>query len=54
MSKEGETGRRKINQYSRYGTVVLAVIQGWLPFKACFSGNQLKRSFRPAVFYTTR
>jgi preprotein translocase subunit SecY len=29
MSKEGETGRRKINQYSRYGTVVLAVIQGW-------------------------
>ena len=29
LSKEGETGRRKINQYSRYGTVVLAVIQGW-------------------------
>ena len=29
LSKEGETGRRKINQYSRYGTVVLAVIQGY-------------------------
>jgi preprotein translocase subunit SecY len=29
LSKEGESGRRKINQYSRYGTVVLSVIQGW-------------------------
>lgn len=29
MKKEGETGRRKINQYTRYATVVLAAIQGW-------------------------
>jgi preprotein translocase subunit SecY len=29
LSKEGETGRRKINQYARYGTVVLALIQGY-------------------------
>jgi preprotein translocase subunit SecY len=29
LSKEGESGRRKINQYSRYGTVFLSVIQGW-------------------------
>ncbi|HRI06558.1 MAG TPA: preprotein translocase subunit SecY [Nannocystaceae bacterium] len=29
LSKEGESGRRKINQYSRYGTVLLAVIQGY-------------------------
>ncbi|MGD9762643.1 MAG: preprotein translocase subunit SecY [Candidatus Binatia bacterium] len=28
LSKEGEAGRRKITQYTRYGTVVLAVIQG--------------------------
>jgi preprotein translocase subunit SecY len=28
LSKEGETGRRKITQYTRYGTVVLSVIQG--------------------------
>ncbi|HVT43923.1 MAG TPA: preprotein translocase subunit SecY [Thermoanaerobaculia bacterium] len=27
LSKEGELGRRKINQYTRYGTIVLAVIQ---------------------------
>jgi preprotein translocase subunit SecY len=29
LSKEGESGRRKITQYTRYGTVVLAVIQGF-------------------------
>ncbi|NJK32201.1 MAG: preprotein translocase subunit SecY [Deltaproteobacteria bacterium] len=29
LQKEGETGRRKINQYSRYGTVGLALIQGY-------------------------
>ncbi|MGH9797241.1 MAG: preprotein translocase subunit SecY [Candidatus Polarisedimenticolia bacterium] len=28
LSKEGEVGRRKITQYTRYGTIVLAVIQG--------------------------
>lgn len=28
LSKEGELGRRKISQYTRYGTVVLALIQG--------------------------
>lgn len=28
LKKEGESGRRKITQYTRYGTVVLAVFQG--------------------------
>jgi preprotein translocase subunit SecY len=28
MQKEGESGRRKITQYSRYGAVILAVVQG--------------------------
>jgi preprotein translocase subunit SecY len=28
LSKEGESGRRKITQYTRYGTVFLSVIQG--------------------------
>ena len=27
LSKEGELGRRKITQYTRYGTILLAVIQ---------------------------
>ena len=29
LQKEGESGRRKINQYTRYGTIVLSVIQGY-------------------------
>lgn len=29
MKKEGEQGRKKINQYTRYGTVVLATVQGF-------------------------
>ncbi|MCP4327333.1 MAG: preprotein translocase subunit SecY [Alphaproteobacteria bacterium] len=29
LKKEGETGRKKINQYTRYGTVFLAFIQGY-------------------------
>lgn len=30
LSKEGEVGRRKIVQYTRYGTVLLSVIQGFM------------------------
>lgn len=29
LSKEGEAGRRKITQYTRYGTILLSVIQGF-------------------------
>jgi preprotein translocase subunit SecY len=29
LKKEGEAGRKKINQYTRYGTVVLAFFQGF-------------------------
>jgi preprotein translocase subunit SecY len=29
LSKEGEQGRKKITQYTRYGTVVLSVVQGF-------------------------
>jgi len=30
LSKEGEVGRRKITQYTRYGTVVLSIVQGMM------------------------
>ncbi|MBI2602019.1 MAG: preprotein translocase subunit SecY [Deltaproteobacteria bacterium] len=30
LSKEGEAGRRKITQYTRYGTVILALFQGYM------------------------
>jgi len=29
IKKEGESGRKKLNQYTRYGTVFLTAIQGW-------------------------
>ena len=29
LKKEGETGRKQINQYTRYGTVFLAAVQGY-------------------------
>ncbi|MGE0761810.1 MAG: preprotein translocase subunit SecY [Bdellovibrionales bacterium] len=29
LKKEGEQGRKKINQYTRYATVVLAIVQGY-------------------------
>ncbi len=45
LKKEGEPGRRKITQYTRYGTVVLAIIQGfaissWL-MNSSFEGRPL-------------
>ncbi len=29
LKKEGEAGRKKINQYTRYGTVLLTIVQGY-------------------------
>jgi preprotein translocase subunit SecY len=29
LNKEGEQGRRKINQYTRYGTLLIASVQAW-------------------------
>src|SRR5690606_5098551 len=29
LQKEGEAGRAKINQYTRYGTIVLSIVQGF-------------------------
>src|ERR671927_1842651 len=29
ISKEGELGRRKITQYTRYGTIVLSIVQAF-------------------------
>ncbi|HEY7884751.1 MAG TPA: preprotein translocase subunit SecY [Cellvibrionaceae bacterium] len=37
LKKEGDAGRRKINQYTRYGTVLLAAVQG-MAMSVSFSG----------------
>ncbi len=39
LSKEGELGRKKINQYTRYGTVGLAMFQGFGIAKALLSAE---------------
>lgn len=49
LSKEGQSGRAKITQYTRYGTVVLALIQSffialWLESPAAFQGLQIVNS----------
>src|SRR3989338_107135 len=46
LAKEGESGQKKIIQYTRYGTVALAVIQSffiavWLENPARFQGLQI-------------
>lgn len=46
LKKEGEQGRRKINQYTRYATIGLAIIQGyamatWLSNSTSPAGNEL-------------
>ncbi|MFA7601682.1 MAG: preprotein translocase subunit SecY [Novosphingobium sp.] len=33
LKKEGDSGRKKLNQYSRYGTVLLSVVQGFAILK---------------------
>ncbi|MFK8137287.1 MAG: preprotein translocase subunit SecY [Bdellovibrionales bacterium] len=48
LKKEGEAGRKKINQYTRYGTVVLAVIQGF--GISSFLQNSTGPSGEPLVF----
>ncbi|KAB2884654.1 MAG: preprotein translocase subunit SecY [Albidovulum sp.] len=39
LKKEGEQGRKKINQYTRYGTVVLATFQAYGLAKSLEAGN---------------
>jgi preprotein translocase subunit SecY len=34
LQKEGEAGRKKINEYTRYATVVICVIQSWIYVKS--------------------
>ena len=46
LSKEGEMGRRKINQYTRYGTIVLSIVQSlgvafWLKAQTAPGGAPL-------------
>ena len=45
LSKEGELGRRKITQYTRYGTVLLSIVQS-LGIAVYLERMTLSQSFR--------
>ncbi len=49
LSKEGEMGRRKINQYTRYFTVVLAMFQGFGIATALMSAENANYVIIPGV-----
>jgi len=53
LKKEGESGRKKINQYTRYGTVLLTALQGYgiavgLEGASCSSGAAV---MDPGLFF---
>lgn len=47
LKKEGEAGRRKINQYTRYGTVVLCIVQAY----AIATGLEQNIALDPGMFF---
>ncbi|WP_425395706.1 preprotein translocase subunit SecY [Aeoliella sp.] len=40
LQKEGETGRKKINEYTRYATVALCVFQSWFFLRSFVVGQE--------------
>jgi len=48
LSKEGELGRRKINQYTRYGTIFICIIQSWAIALFLQGGAACNPTSRPA------
>ena len=54
LRKEGETGRKKLNQYTRYLTVMITLVQGYLAMRGLESqsrppGHQCRGPAGPAV-----
>ena len=52
LKKEGEQGRKKINQYTRYGTVALATLQAYGLAVSLQSGELVQPDI-PVWFFTT-
>lgn len=53
LSKEGESGRHKITQYTRYATVVLSIVQGFGVSYGLKSQGFATAGISPFVFYST-
>ena len=46
LRKEGETGRKKLNQYTRYRTVMITLVQGY-PRRPGLESQTVERAYRP-------
>ena len=51
LQKEGETGRRKINEYTRYATVGLCLIQAMIWMRYLHSSHLVYPSFEGSALY---
>ncbi len=45
LQKEGETGRKKINEYTRYATVGLCIIQSWFYVRFLVQNGLVRENF---------
>ncbi len=45
LQKEGQTGQKKINEYTRYTTVLLCIIQSWFYMAFLVHGGLIKSGF---------
>ncbi|MFN8266819.1 MAG: preprotein translocase subunit SecY [Chitinophagales bacterium] len=50
MQKEGESGRKKINQYTRYGTVLVTAFQGFAYIKYLYAQGIVSQDIPVALF----
>jgi preprotein translocase subunit SecY len=54
LKKEGEAGRRKINQYTRYGTLILALVQAYgiaVGLEGMTAGSGMSAVITPGMFF---
>lgn len=51
LQKEGETGRRKIQEYTRYATVGLCIIQGTIWMRYLYANNWVYAEYKSDWFY---
>ncbi len=52
LKKEGEAGRKIINQYTRYGTVLLALVQAYAISVGLQSGNGIVTNPGPLIIFS--
>jgi preprotein translocase subunit SecY len=54
IKKEGETGRKKLNQYTRYGTVLLTALQGYFlasGLESLAAANGIRAVVEPGIMF---